>query len=97
MKRDGVIRILEENREAVRRFGVKTLGLFGSCARGEDTKASDLDFVVEFKAGTFDQYMNLKDFLEELFNCRVDLVLESAIKPRLRPTIMNEVIHATGL
>jgi predicted nucleotidyltransferase len=70
------------------------LGLFGSCARGEATEASDLDFVVELENETFDAYMDLKEFLEELFHCPVDLVLIDAIKPRLRETILGETIYA---
>lgn len=97
MRRDDVINILEKNRESIRGFGVRSIGLFGSCARGEEGEASDLDFLVELNDRTFDAYMGLKEFLEVLFGCRVDLVLENTIKPRLREYIMKEVVHATGL
>lgn len=97
MKRDEIIRVIEENREAIKGLGVKELGLFGSCARGEETRTSDLDFLAEFEAKTFDAYMNLKEFLEGLFGCRVDLVVKDAIKPRLRLAILKEVIYAPGL
>ncbi|WHZ17590.1 MAG: hypothetical protein OJF52_004442 [Nitrospira sp.] len=95
--RDEVLRMLERNRETIRAHGVRRLGLFGSCARGESRPSSDLDFIVEFDKKTFDGYMAVKDFLEALFDCRVDLVIESAIKPRLREVIRREVVHATGL
>ncbi len=95
--RDEILRTLEVNREAIRRYGARRLGLFGSCARGESTEASDLDFVVEFDAKSFDGYMGLKIFLEELFGCRVDLVLADAIKPRLRGIILDEAVYASGL
>jgi hypothetical protein len=66
-----------------------------------NTEMSDLDFLVEFEKKSFDAYfdayMDLKAFLEKLFGCRVDLVLENAIKPRLRSTILNEALHAEGL
>ena len=97
MKRDDVIKIIEKNRKAIRGFGVKSMGFFGSCARGEEGEASDLDFLVELDDRTFDAYMGLKEFLEVLFGCRVDLVLENTIKPRLRESIMKEVVHAPGL
>ncbi|MBI5344676.1 MAG: nucleotidyltransferase family protein [Deltaproteobacteria bacterium] len=97
MRRDDVIKVLEENRGAIRGLGVKSIGLFGSCARGEEGVTSDLDFLVEFEDKTFDAYMGLKEFLEGLFGCRVDLVLEDTIKPRLRESIMKEVVHAPGL
>ncbi len=92
MNKDDVIRVLEKNREAIKGLGVKELVLFGSCARGEETRTSDLDFLVEFETKTFDAYMDLKELLEGLFNCRVDLVLADAIKPRLRPAILKETI-----
>jgi hypothetical protein len=92
--RETVLQKLEENRDQIRSLGVKRLGLFGSCARGEATEASDLDFVVELENETFDAYMDLKEFLEELFHCPVDLVLIDAIKPRLRETILGETIYA---
>jgi len=95
--REHVLGRLEENREAVRRFGVRSLGLFGSVARGEGTTSSDLDFVVEFERNTFDAYMGLKEFLEGLFDCPVDLVLAHTLKPRLREPVLRETIHAQGL
>jgi len=95
--REEILKVLQENREAIRRYGVRRLGLFGSYARGENTEASDLDFVVEFDRKSFDAYMDLKAFLETLFGRRVDLVLASAIKPRLRAAILEEAVHAPGL
>ena len=97
MNRDEILRRLGENREAIRGYGVRRLGLFGSFARGEATESSDIDFVVEFEKKSFDAYMDLKEFLEELFKCRVDLVLADAIKPRLQSTILGETVYAPGL
>jgi len=95
--REIVLQQLEANRDKIRGLGVKRLGLFGSCARGEATEASDLDFVVELEKKSFDAYMDVKDFLEELFGCKVDLVMKDAIKPRLREPILKETIYAQGL
>jgi uncharacterized protein len=95
--REEILAILEQNCEAIRAYGVRRLGLFGSYARDEATEVSDLDFVVEFETKSFDSYMNLKEFLEGLFGCRVDLVLTDAIKPRLRATVLEEAVHAPGL
>ena len=92
-----VLTLLERNRDTLKRLGVCRLGLFGSCARGETTPSSDLDFVVEFTKKSFDAYMDVKAFLENLFGCRVDLVLASTIKPRLRPIIQRETVYAQGL
>jgi predicted nucleotidyltransferase len=92
-----ILTALTANDAKIKSFGVRTLGLFGSCARGEQTPASDLDFVVEFERKSFDAYMDLKFFLEDLFNKPVDLVLSDGIKPRLRSAILQETLRAPGL
>ena len=99
MRQNGqeILRLIEKNREAIRRFGTRRLGLFGSYARGEATDRSDLDFVVELGTKSFDAYMDLKFFLEDLFRCPVDLVLIDTIKPRLRESILKETLYASGL
>lgn len=94
--REEVLRLIEENQASLKKFGVRRLGLFGSCARGEATADSDLDFVVEFSEKSFDAYMDLKSFLENLFRSRVDLVIVSSIKPRLLPIIQRETVYASG-
>ena len=95
--REEVLNLIEQNREGLKELGVRRLGLFGSCAQGEGTANSDLDFVVEFTTKSFDAYMDLKTFLEDLFGCRIDLVLADTVKPRLRPIIQREIVYATGL
>lgn len=99
-KRNGkqeILGAIAANEAKIRSFGVRSLSLFGSTARGEENLQSDLDFVVEFERKSFDSYMDLKLFLEELFNRPVDLVLADGIKPRLRAAILREAIHAPGL
>lgn len=97
MNRDEILKMLEENREVIRGFGVRRLGIFGSYARGEQKEASDMDFLVEFDDATLQNYLNLKEFLEQLFQCPVDLVFADTVKPRLKPIILDEVIYAQGL
>ncbi len=97
MKQQEIMKTLEEHTQELQKYRVKRLGLFGSYARGENTDKSDLDFVVEFKEKTFDNYMDLKFYLETLFGHSVDLVLENTIKPRLRPAILSEALYAQGL
>ena len=63
---------------------------------GEQREMS-LDFLVEFERKTFDAYMDVKELLERLFQRRVDLVVAEAVKPQLRPRILQEVIYAEGL
>jgi len=95
--REQVLAKLSEERDNIRRFGVRSLGLFGSVAREENTSASDLDFLVEFDRKSFDAYMDLKAYLENLFGCPADLVLANTPKRRLREPILNETVHAPGL
>lgn len=92
-----ILRTLERHSPTIRRYGVRSLALFGSRAHGTAGAASDLNFVVEFEAKSFDAYMDLKAFLEQLFKAKVDLVLKDAIKPRLRERILREALHAPGL
>lgn len=96
-RRNIVLETIHRNVDALRKCGVRRLGIFGSAARNQVRPGSDLDFVVKLDRKSFDAYMDVKYFLERLFNRPIDLVLEDAIKPRLRPIIMKEVIHAAGL
>jgi len=95
--RDDILGRLAENRDKLRRLGVRRLALFGSAARGSEGEPRDLDFLVELDKKTFDAYMDVKAFLEELFGRPVDLVLEDALKPALREGILEEAVHAPGL
>ncbi len=97
MTSDEILKKLEENRETIRSFGVRRLGIFGSYARSEQSEASDMDFLVEFERPTFKNYFGLKFFLEKLFDCKVDLVFHDTIKPRIRNTILEETVYAEGL
>jgi uncharacterized protein len=97
MNREYILKKLEENRETIKGFGVRRLGIFGSYARGEHTETSDMDFLVEFERPTFKNYFGLKFFLEKLFDGKVDLVFNDTIKPRIRNTILEETVYAEGL
>jgi predicted nucleotidyltransferase len=89
-----ILSTLRGHRARFDELGVRRLGIFGSFARGEARPDSDLDVLVEFERTTFDGYMDLKFYLEDLFGRRVDLVLADRIKPLLRDRILSEVIDA---
>ena len=97
MNKNEILEILRAHRDELRkRFGVKSLAVFGSVARGEAGPDSDVDILVEFEGrATFDRYMGLKFFLEDLLGRRVDLVTRKALKPRLRPYVEREAIYVT--
>ena len=92
-----ILKVLQSKQPELRRLGVRRLGLFGSTVRGEATPASDLDFLVEFQAKTFDAYMELKEQLEAWFGRPVDLVIAENVKPQLRERILKETVYAQGL
>ncbi len=85
---------IRSHRKEIDLLGVERIGLFGSFARGEESPQSDLDFLVEFKHKTFDNYMGLRDLLESLFARKVDLVIKESVKPRLRKKIFSELVDA---
>lgn len=92
-----VFEMLKKHEVAVKqKYGVKKIGVFGSFARGEGRKDSDIDVLVEFKDGfeTFDNYMELKFFLEDLFGRKVDLVTVEALRPQLKEDILKQVSYA---
>lgn len=95
MNRDTVLKLLGEHSGALReRFGAKHLALFGSAARDELREDSDIDVLVEFEgAATFDGYIGLQTYLEELFGTKVDLATPAMIKPRLRQHIEKDLLH----
>jgi hypothetical protein len=91
------LKLLKEHENVIKeRFCVENIGIFGSFARGEARDKSDVDVLVDFTEGkkTFDNFMELKFYLEELFGRDVDLVIETAIKPRLKDYIMREAVYA---
>ena len=91
-----VIQTLREQLNLFEKFQIKTLALFGSTARNEATADSDLDFLVEFKGeATFDGYMGLKFYLEDLFDKKVDLVTRRSLKSQITENVLKEAIYVT--
>ena len=89
---EAILKFLTEHKEEMgKRFSVRRIGLFGSYLHGEAHEQSDVDILVELDRHTFDDYMNLKFFLEEGLGRPVDLVLADALKPRIKPSILKEV------
>ncbi len=95
MRRDEALAILAAHREELRQRGVRSLALFGSVARDEAGPASDVDLLVELErpAGYF-KLAEVKDYLEAILGCKVDLVTRGGIKRQLRQRILAEAIDA---
>jgi predicted nucleotidyltransferase len=88
-------RVLREHLpELGERYGVKSLGLFGSYVRGEQREDSDLDVLVEFEyAPNLVEFVNLEYYLSALLGVKVDLVMKRALKPRIGERILQEVME----
>jgi len=94
MTREEVLRILSERHEALANLGVKSLALFGSAARDEAGTRSDVDLLVEFDrpVGLF-AFLEVKEFLEGVLGCPVDLGTPESLHPRLCARVFREAVH----
>ena len=88
-----IISLIQENRDKIKAFGVKKLGLFGSFVREEQRPNSDIDLLVDFQPEqkTFDNFIQLSFLLEEMLKQPVELVTTESLSPYLRPYIIEEV------
>ncbi len=93
LQKQTLIKMLTQNQAELRLFGVAKLGLFGSFTRNEQRADSDIDLLVEFVPGqkTFDNFMQLSFFLEELLHRSVELVTPESLSPYIGSHIMNTV------
>jgi predicted nucleotidyltransferase len=92
-----ILNVLDQNQSNLKALGVRRIGIFGSFVRGEQRPESDIDMLVEFQPGrkTFDGFMELSFFLEEILQHRIELVTVESLSPYLGPHILKEVEYAT--
>lgn len=76
------------------KYRVKEIGVFGSYVRGEQSKISDIDILVQFSEPVGWEFLDLKEFLELILGTKVDLVTINALKPQIKDRILKEVIYA---
>ncbi|RJP81471.1 MAG: nucleotidyltransferase [Candidatus Zixiibacteriota bacterium] len=91
--RQEILAALKDRRmELHARFGASRLALFGSWLHGDQKRGSDVDILVEFESGrkTFDNYMELKFYLESLFGRKVDLTTKTALRSEIREKVLAE-------
>jgi len=97
MTRNEVLEKLRGERTGLQRFAVRRLALFGSAARGEMGKDSDVDILVEFepeaRVGLLG-FVRLQRYLSDLLNAPVDLVTRDALRPEFREKILSEMVYA---
>lgn len=96
MGADDIIAVLRDNRKDIEKYGVDRIGLFGSYGKGEQITNSDVDILVKLKKErkTFNNYMDLKFYLEDLLGKKVDLIIAENIKMELRNEILGSVKYA---
>jgi predicted nucleotidyltransferase len=95
---EDIIKFLKDNQLYLKQnFFVIEIGLFGSFARNEQKENSDIDILVEFAPGTpdlYDKELQLKAYLGNHFNRKVDICSKKWIKPIFRPMVLNDVRYA---
>lgn len=94
---DKIKRTLKKHESELReKYGIKEVGVFGSYMSGEQKKGSDIDILVEFypdsKMGLI-TFVELEEHLSDLLGIKVDLVMKSALKPRIGKHILKEVVY----
>jgi hypothetical protein len=95
MKLTELLRLKKKEIEQIaRQHGARNLRIFGSLARGEAAEGSDLDLLVEMEPGrNLLDLVAIKQDLEELLGCKVDVVTEAAVSPYLRERVLNEAVR----
>jgi predicted nucleotidyltransferase len=93
--KSSLLEILISHRKEIRNYGVEQLGLFGSFAKNEVTKNSDIDLLVEFDKSkkTYDNFFELSDFLEGILKRKVELVTYQSLSKYIGPHILKDVVN----
>ncbi len=89
-----IITILKAHKqELLSKYPIKSLALFGSYSRGEETKDSDIDIMVELNHPDARSFINLSYELEAIIKQKVDLVSKNGVKERYMREIENDLIY----
>ena len=97
MTNDKIKKFLKKHEaELKEKYGVKEIGIFGSYIRGKQKKNSDVDILVEFYPNAnmdLITFVEMEEYLSDLLGIKVDLVMKSALKPRIGKHILKEVLY----
>lgn len=93
--RDQIIEILKSDLPNIsKNYNVKSLGLFGSYSREEQSSESDIDILVEFeKPIGFIKFIEFESYLSEKLGTKVELVSSDALKSTIRSNIMENIVY----
>ena len=94
--KEEIVEILKQELPYLKKkFGVKTIGIFGSCAREEAKPESDIDILIEIERPMgFFTFLDIEEYLTKKLGMKVDLVTPDALKPLIKPHIMEDVVYA---
>lgn len=95
MNKQEIIEFLVSHKQELnKKYGVTRIGLFGSYARDEAKEGSDIDIAVEIESkNKYRSFFELKRYLEKNFKNKVDLGIESTLKPIAKEYILKEMIY----
>jgi len=94
IEKQEIVTILKQHKESLlSKYPIRSIGLFGSVSRNEDTSQSDIDILVEFDGNIGIRFIDLAEEFETLLKQKVDLVSKNAIKPRYYQSIKNDIIY----
>ncbi len=96
MTKEDIKKLLSEHKDILEKYKVKSISLFGSYTRNEQRKDSDIDFLVEFKEDTYDNFINLVFSLEDLLKKNVTVVSEEDLSPYIKPYVLKEIEKIEG-
>lgn len=97
MDRQDIIDRLRENEAALKARGVTHAALFGSRARGEERRDSDIDIMIDIDPGApvgVWEYAGIKRYIASLFEGPVDVIDRGALKPYVRPPAEGDAVYA---
>ncbi len=92
--RENILNKLKSNKNRLKKFGIRNVGLFGSYGRNEQCENSDIDLLIDFEPEkeNFDNLMAVYDFFEKMFkNEKVEIVTMNGLSPYIGPFILKEV------
>jgi len=95
--KENIIAVLKSKKPELSKYGVSSLGLFGSYLRNEQSVKSDIDLLIDFEPDkeTFDNYMAVYDIFENLFkNEKIEILTKNGLSKHIGPKILNDVIYA---
>jgi len=96
MKREAVIEILRDHKKVLQqKYGVIKIGVFGSYARNQQRADSDIDIAIEIikEKKNLHNFLSIKRELERILGKKVDLGIESTLKPIIKEYVSKEIIY----